>query len=59
MSNRLLALGQLPPQPAPLELGGCEYSSPDPVKDGLHAAEGVVVGEVDLCRCLVALPDNC
>jgi hypothetical protein len=41
-----------------LELGGCDDSSFDPVKDGLYAAKGVVVGEVELRRRLVALPNN-
>ena len=58
MSNGLLALGQLPPQPAPLELGGCQDPSFDPVEDGPHAAEGVVVSEVELHRRLVAFPDG-
>jgi hypothetical protein len=57
MSNGLLAVCQLSPQPAPLELSGCYDSSFDPVKDGPHAAEGVVVGEVELRRRFVALPD--
>jgi hypothetical protein len=58
MCNGLLALCQLSPQPAPLELGGCQDSSLDPVKDGLHAAEGVVVTEVELRRRFVALLDG-
>jgi hypothetical protein len=57
MSNGVLALGQLSPQLAPLELGCCENSSLDPVKQELHAAKGVVIGEVELGWCLVAAPD--
>jgi hypothetical protein len=30
----------------------------DAIKDGLHAAEGVVVSEVELSRRLVAFPDD-
>jgi hypothetical protein len=58
MCNGLLALRQLSPQPAPLELGSEKDSSLDPVEDGLHAAEGVVVSEVELRRRLVAFPDD-
>jgi hypothetical protein len=55
MRNGLLALGQLSPQSTPLNLGAVEYPSFDAVEDGPHAAEGVVVGEVELCRRVVAL----
>jgi hypothetical protein len=58
MSNGLQALCQLSRQPAPLELSGCQDSSFDPVEDGLHSAEVVVVGEVELRRRLLALLDG-
>jgi hypothetical protein len=58
MCNGILALRQLSPKPASLELGSGKDSSLDPVKDGLHAAEGVVVSEVELSRRLVAFPDD-
>jgi hypothetical protein len=43
--------------PAVSTAGSCQDSSLDPVKDGPHAAEGVVVGEVELRLRLVVLPD--
>jgi hypothetical protein len=58
MRNGLLALCQLSPQRAPLELRSGQDSSLDAVEDGLHAAEGVVLSEVELCRRLVAFPDD-
>jgi hypothetical protein len=58
MRNGLLALCQLSPQPAPLDLGAMQDPSFDAFKDGLHTAKGVVVGEVELSRRLVAFLDD-
>jgi hypothetical protein len=58
MRNGLLALCQLLPQPASLDMGTVQDPSFDALKDGLHAAEGVVVGEVELSWRLVAFSDN-
>jgi hypothetical protein len=54
----LLALCQLSPQPAPLELGSGQDSSLAAVEDGFHAAEGVVVSEVELNQRLIAISDD-